>query len=83
MLMTYCENIGIDFDVQMLNWEDGRLKKWNPHESEAHKYFHDSLNHSKKINPPTKNSIQVRTEHLEMVKRAVNIYEKLTDNFLE
>lgn len=77
VLNSYCEKIGINFDSCMLTWQEGRLKQWNPNEEKIHKHWHDSLNNSVGINPPIEVDIKIRTEHLEMVKKAVSVYQKL------
>ncbi|MEC4986728.1 MAG: sulfotransferase family protein [Oscillatoria sp. PMC 1068.18] len=79
ILQRYCENIGVEFEPQMLHWQEGKLQNWNERESQFHAKWHSTLDRSNKIMPPTQKTVKIRPEDREMVARATKIYQKLNE----
>ena len=77
ILQLYCENIGIEFDRNMLGWQDGKLQNWNEREAKLHEKWHSTLDQSKGIMPPKQETITIRPQELPMVEKAEKIYNKL------
>lgn len=78
ILTIYCKQIGVEFDLQMLHWEDGKLKQWEPRDYEYHTKWYKTLDKSKGILPPTQVKINILPEHRKMVDQAERIYERLS-----
>jgi hypothetical protein len=79
VLRRYCEQIGVDFMPQMLAWEPGRLKEWQPHEIEFQAKWHEAVEHSTTILPPTSVQLEVRTPvHQQMLERPQAIYAEMS-----
>ncbi len=53
ILRKYCQEIGVEFDSQMLNWSNGQLREWSPREAQFHAKWHSTLDKSDTIMPPT------------------------------
>ncbi len=79
ILRHYCEKIGIEFLPKMLSWEDGKIMAWQSYEAHSQIKWHKTLESSNTIlpPPPTETKIEIRPEHAEMMKRAIQIYEEL------
>jgi len=79
VLSHYCQRIGVTFDPQMLKWEDGSLRQnqWKPHELESRAKWHKTLESSTGILPPNKVEVDIRPEDVEMVERALEVYQQL------
>ncbi len=77
VLRKYCQEIGIEFDSQMLSWNNGQLQEWSPREAEFHAKWHSTLDKSTTIMPPTEVEVEVRTEDLELFESALEVYNKL------
>jgi len=77
VLSKYCQSIGVDFDPKMLEWETGSLKSWKPHEIEFQAKWHQSLENSTTILTPTEVKVDIRPEDVEMIERAIKIYDEL------
>jgi hypothetical protein len=58
----------------MLNWEPGSLTNWQPHEIEFQAEWHQTLENSSTILPPTPVQLEPRPEDVELVNRATQIY---------
>ncbi|MBC6478732.1 MAG: sulfotransferase family protein [Hormoscilla sp. GUM202] len=78
VLSQYCQSIGVDFEPQMLQWETGSLKQWKPHEIEFQAQWHQTLENSTTILAPTEVKVELHTEDVEMVERAIKIYDRLS-----
>lgn len=81
VLRKYCQQIGVEFDSQMLGWKNGQLKAWSPREAEFHAKWHKTLDNSTKILPPedikTTATTRFIREHSEMLQQAHTIYNTL------
>ncbi len=77
VLSNYCQEIGVEFESQMLNWSNGQLQKWSPREAEFHAKWHSTLDKSTTIMPPKKVEVEIRSEDLELFERALEVYNKL------
>ncbi len=81
VLSLYCQRLGVPFASQMLNWDNGSFKKeneWKPHELESRAKWYKTLDSSTGILPPTPVQVEIRTQDLEMVERAMTVYERLS-----
>lgn len=52
ILTEVCARIGILFNASMMEWENGAIKQWEPHERESQARWHRTLERSKTILPP-------------------------------
>lgn len=50
-LEAYCQLIGVPFVTQMLYWQDGAIRRWEPHERESQAKWHHTLESSHSILP--------------------------------
>lgn len=81
ILVGFCADIGVPFSTEMLNWECGQIRKWDESEVLSQKPWHETLERSRKIDPPTgQKLIPVKKEHKEMVARAIKIYNFFLKN---
>jgi hypothetical protein len=79
ILRRYCEKLGIEFMPQMLSWEDGKLMNWKSYEADSQAKWHNILESSTTILPPTaETKVEIHPERAAMMERAVKIYEKLS-----
>ncbi|MDJ0733383.1 MAG: sulfotransferase family protein [Nostocaceae cyanobacterium] len=80
VLSRYCQRIGVTFDPQMLKWDNGSLKQnqWKPHELESRAKWYKTLENSTGILPPTKVEVEILSQDIDMVERAMKIYERLS-----
>jgi hypothetical protein len=79
ILTDYCQRIQIEFDPRMLSWEDGKVQQWNNREAEYHAPWHKTLDNSTGIIPPSENcQVNIHPEDVDMVERAVKVYQKLS-----
>ena len=78
VLRRYCDRIGVEFNQDMLEWEDGRIRDWEPHEALSHAKWHKTLESSHGILPANPlPDIDIDSDHREMFERAIAIYEKI------
>ena len=79
VLREYCETIGVPFDVDMLHWDDGRIRDWSRGEEESQAKWHRTLESSHTILPPSSldEDVPVPPERREQFARAVQIYEDI------
>lgn len=81
VIKDYCQLIGIDFHPEMLSWEEGSRIKENgqAHEIESRAKWYKTLNNSTGILPPTEEiAIEIRSQDVQMVERALKIYEEIS-----
>lgn len=78
VLRNYCQEIGVEFNSKMLRWNNSKLKEWSPREAEFHAKWHSTLDDSNTILPPTEVTVNIRAEDAEIVKRALEVYHKLS-----
>lgn len=81
VLSLYCQRLGITFTSKMLNWNNGSFKKqsdWKPHELESRAKWYKTLDSSTGILPPTKVKVEIRAQDMDMVERAMIVYERLS-----
>lgn len=77
-LRAYCQAVGIEFMPEMLTWNEGRMKQENSHKVELHNKWHQTLGSSRGILPPTEAVVEVRSEDMPMLDRAMKTYEALS-----
>lgn len=79
VLKQYCQRIGVPFDPDMLNWQDGRLKPWTQREIEFHGKWHSTLDRSTRIMPPVEVEVDIQPQDLERYEQALKVYKKLQE----
>ena len=52
-LEAYCQRIGVPFSADMLYWEHGAIRRWEPHERDSQAKWHSTLESSHGILPVT------------------------------
>lgn len=52
VLRRFCSEVEIPFQSNMLEWDDGRIRQWAPHETKSQAQWHSMLEASKQIEPP-------------------------------
>lgn len=77
VLHHYCQQIGVDFYPQMLSWEDARLTQGQFRNPESYAKWRKTLNNSSGILPPTEVKQEIRSEDVDIVDRALKVYENL------
>jgi hypothetical protein len=78
VLQRYCQNIEIEYDPNMLTWQQGQLQAWDKREAEFHAKWHSTLNGSQGIMPPRSSTLEIRPQEREMVDRAMDIYQEIS-----
>jgi len=77
VLRRYCESVGLCFEDKMLEWDDGRIRAWAPHEAESQAKWHSTLEASEHIEPPIPGDPPAPVELGDVYERAVAIYERV------
>lgn len=77
ILKSYCQEIGIEFDQGMLEWDDSTMKLGHSHSQEFYQQWRKTLHSSNKILPPQPIDLKIRPQDLDMIEKAMIIYEKL------
>ena len=77
ILKSYCQEIGIEFDPAMLQWNDSKITLGHSHPQEHYQPWRKTFQNSKTILPPQPINVKIRTQDIEMIERAMTIYEKL------
>lgn len=77
VLRSFCTDVGIPFELGMLEWEDGRIRPWAPHEAESQAKWHSTLEASAQIEPPSPGSPPAPTELGGVYERALAVYEEV------
>ncbi|MBB5940306.1 sulfotransferase-like domain-containing protein [Streptomyces zagrosensis] len=79
VLRHYCGRVRLPFQRSMLDWQDGRIRRWSEGEEESQAKWHKTLEASHTILPPDDDArIVVPPERRAQYERAVEIYEELT-----
>jgi hypothetical protein len=69
----------VRYTPEMLTWNDGRIRKWAPHEELSQAKWHATLEQSRTILPPAAPTpVRIDPAHREMVTQAREIYRRLT-----
>ncbi|WP_424096447.1 sulfotransferase family protein [Moorena producens] len=79
VLREYCQRIGVNFDPQMLSWNEEKWRECQPDEMESRAKWYKTLDGSSGIVPPTQEKVQIRPEDAGMVEGAQKVYEELSD----
>lgn len=77
VLRRFCSDVGIAFESDMLEWEDGRIRLWAPHEAESQAKWHATLEASAQIEPPLPVRPPAPVELGDMYERALAIYQRV------
>lgn len=75
---SYCQAVGIEFVPEMLSWQEERVKQDSSHKSEVFGPWHNILENSTGILPPTEAVGEIRSEDMPMLERAMKTYEALS-----
>lgn len=75
VLRHFCADVGITYRSEMLEWEDGRIRRWAPHEAESQAKWHATLESSERIEPPPPTSPPPPVELGSVYDRALATYE--------
>ncbi|MDJ0601910.1 MAG: hypothetical protein QNJ37_24095 [Crocosphaera sp.] len=78
ILKSYCQQIGVEFEPTMLEWDDSTITQGHSHPPEFHQQWRKTLHSSKTILPPNNIEVKIRVEDREMIERAMIIYQKLS-----
>ena len=81
VIKDYCRRVDIKFYPEMLHWEAHSRTKQNdqPHEIESRAKWYKTLNNSTGILPPTETkTVEIRSQDVLMVERAVKIYQDIS-----
>lgn len=77
-LQKYCQLLNIQFYSEMLTWQAAPLKKWEEHERDSQKKWHEQLESSTKINQPKRQlQVEIKPEHQDLVARCCDIYQEM------
>ncbi len=52
VLRRFCSEVSLPFEVKMLRWTDGKIRRWATHEIQSQGRWHTKLEASNKIEPP-------------------------------
>lgn len=78
-LKRYCYEVGLTFDPGMLEWKQGRIREWAPHENESQAKWHHTLETSNRILPPANKKSTIANGKGSMVDRAQHIVDSVID----
>ena len=79
VLSSYCKCIGAAYEPGMLRWTDGRIRNWAPHEAHSQAKWHQTLEQSDGILPPSRRpSPSVTGSRQQVLDDAWRIYRKVT-----
>lgn len=80
-LAAYCRRVSIPFNARMLYWDDGAIRRWEPHERESQAKWHRTLESSHNILPATQNRKVTVPAHLRSAFRtAERVYEMIASS---
>ena len=80
-LEVYCQLIGVPFIAQMLYWQDGAIRNWEPHERESQAKWHYALESSHSIVPAVPVRKTTIPSYLRVAFRtAERIYEMIANS---
>ncbi len=80
-LQAYCRFIGVPFIRQMLYWQEGAIRPWEPHERESQAKWHRTLESSHSILPPVEMQRTAVPARLSVAFRtAERIYEMIANS---
>jgi hypothetical protein len=77
VLRRYCEAVNLPYCLEMLCWEDGRIRNWAPHEEESQAKWHSTLEASDHIEPPASKDLASPLELGDVYARAIAVYERV------
>lgn len=77
VLRRFCADVGIAFESDMLEWEDGRIRQWAPHETESQAKWHSTLEASAQIEPPSPVKPAAPVEFGHLYERALGVYHRV------
>jgi hypothetical protein len=77
-LAAFCAMAGIAHDAKMLSWSDGRIRPWGPDEAESQAKWHNTLELSNGIIPPSpREEVPVPEERRELMCNAWRVYRDI------
>jgi len=80
-MFSVCAKINVPFDLEMLNWNDGRIRDWKNGEKKSQAVWHRALEQSNTVMPPTAvPDIEILPKHQAWYQRAIDIYYVLARN---
>jgi len=77
VLRRFCEEVELPFRADMHRWDDGRIRRWAPHEMESQKTWHSTLEASEQVEPPVPISPPAPLELGEVYERALATYQRV------
>lgn len=77
VLRAYCDLVGLPFEPKMLQWHDGRIRRWAPHEAESQAKWHSTLEASTGIEPPPRDRPPPASDLGDAYNRAMAIYNQV------
>ncbi|MGK7891731.1 MAG: hypothetical protein AB4042_20580 [Leptolyngbyaceae cyanobacterium] len=77
-LQAYCQSVGVEFSPALLSWTESHTQQENQHTADLQDKWHQALDSSTSIQPPTEAIGDIRPEDEPMLERALTIYEQLS-----
>jgi len=75
---SYCQAVGIEFYPEMLSWKEERVKQDSSHKAKVFSPWHQIVENSTGILPPTEPVGEIRSQDMPMLERAMETYNSLS-----